>query len=319
MIYIDSEGGLGNQLFRWAAARALQLDTGEPITIYDYHLVDEAAAERSIEIMTPPNEKITYLDLSPDSPPVFKMVAPIRSFFYLALHKGYRILFRVHSEEERVRMERRLQSIWNLLGFAVVGTRYIPIKRHRFPRNYFCMGYYFSSRYFGCRGEQIRRELTHPELIGEKNKDLLAAIRASNSVAVHIRLGDYVSPKWASGIFVCDAPYFYDAMEAACAELDDPTFFIFTNDRERASQMSFPPKAKVIFCPSDNSAVQDLQLMAQCNHFIISNSTFSWWGSFLGTCPDKKVYAPDIWYRDGTPTDLYEPGWTKIHVELPKI
>lgn len=320
MIHIQSVGGLGNQLFIYAAARAIQLDTGEEIAIYDYHRESNPLTRRTSEKMVPKLESIHYVDLKPTSPAVFKKTAPVRSFLYLSIHKIYRTLFHVTSDSAYHKMYCKLQPIWNRLGFCLSGLGYIPFRRYHWPRDYFLIGYFFSRRYWGNHSEEIREELYHPELISDRNTALAEEMRSCNAVAVHIRLGDYVdNPYFRNFLYVCSPEYYRDAVAAAYRDLNDPVFYVFTNDREKAMQFPFPAEAKLVFVPEGNSAVEDLQLMAQCKHFIVSNSTFSWWGQFLSTNPNKKVYSPDQWYRDDRPADFYEEDWVKIRITLPEL
>ncbi|MGN0652047.1 MAG: alpha-1,2-fucosyltransferase, partial [Gemmiger sp.] len=61
------------------------------------------------------------------------------------------------------------------------------------------------------------------------------------------------------------------------------------------------------------TAAQDLALMRRCRAFIMSNSTFSWWGQWLAQ--DKTVFAPDRWYTNGKKTALYQENWNLIPTE----
>lgn len=214
-----------------------------------------------------------------------------------------------------------MQPFWNRLGFAVVTLGYVPVCRHRTPRNYVMMGYFCSGKFYGTHSEEIRQELCRPDLIPEKSRILLQRIQSCNSVCMHIRLGDYVDPQkhFREKFYVCGPEYYLTAMKKACEELQNPTFFVFTNDVSSASQMEFLCGEDVVFVPEGNTAVEDLQLMGQCKHYILSNSTYSWWGQFLCENREKRVYAPKHWFRTEMPEDYIEEGWVEIDTPFPMI
>lgn len=322
--------GLGNQLFRYAFARALQLDTGEPIVMYDYHRVYDKAPHTRLSLpkIVPASVNITYVDMpGKQVGNYFKDVLPLRYYFYLVIQKLWRYTHGIWGKptvQQIYRMNVSLHPLMNRLGiYMESGGRYVPYTRYRFPKKFYCLGYFFSSRFFSAHAAQIRDELNRPELISDRNAALVEEMRSCNAVAVHIRLGDFVDdPHFRNFLYVCSPEYYRDAVAAACRDLNDPVFYVFTNDRKKVMQFPFPAEAKLVFVPEGNSAIEDLELMAQCRHFVIPNSTFSWWGQFLSRNPDKKVYGPSRWFRFDAPDDpnpLIEPTWTIIRSELPPI
>ena len=316
MIHIESAAGLGNQMFFYAMARALQLETGEPITIYDYHRYGNIVeAIRALDVLISPEANVRFIEKQPTDRMFYKDIAPVRSFFFSVLFHLYKNVFSVKGDLQLFHMEAALQPIWNRLGFGVATLGYIPLKRYSIPKDYILRGYFFSTKFWGSHVEEIRKEFFKPELIPEVNRALAQQIQSCNSVAVHIRLGDYVNDSKLKEVFyLCDEAYYQKAISLACRDLQDPVFFVFTNDIKSASAMQYPEKIRVVFIPEGSTAMEDLQLMAQCRHFIIANSTYSWWGQFLGQDPEKKVYAPNRWFRDDKPSDLAEAFWTEIPV-----
>jgi len=95
---------------------------------------------------------------------------------------------------------------------------------------------------------------------------------------------------------------------------DYSTVFIFSDDHEFVSQnLNFPNSIYV----NESEDYMELWLMSMCKNNIMSNSTFSWWGSFLNKNTNKKIVAPSIWFGPAgpNPKDIYEPYWTLIDVE----
>jgi hypothetical protein len=125
-------------------------------------------------------------------------------------------------------------------------------------------------------------------------------IAATNSVAVHVRGGDILLPdKRATIGSVCDASYYRAAMEELGRKTANPRFFVFSNDRPHAEKV-LPDEIlrRAEFVSDDTNASDpgcDLFLMSECAHFIIANSTYSWWGARLGHRPGKVIVAPANW------------------------
>lgn len=327
----DGSGcGLGNQLFRYAFARAIQLETGEKIRFYGFRDAQNPhdTSKWTAYPMISKIPEIEYVDCyNRTIQNYFKEVLPVRYYLYLIIQKVWRIfhgLNRPMTEEEYIRLYTVLSPIMHRMGVYICCTqKYIPYKRYKFPPNmHLVNGYYFSRDYFKNHEEQIKKDLLHPELISEKNQNLLKEIRSTNSVCLHMRYGDYLSEKLAKHFYVCGEEYFLEGIRMVCKDLKDPVFYVFSNEFDRVKQISFPEGIRYVLVEEQNSAVEDLQLMAQCKHFLIPNSTLSWWAQFLGSYEDKHVYGPTRWTRH-FPADelktLIEEDWIKVHAALPEI
>jgi len=137
-------------------------------------------------------------------------------------------------------------------------------------------------------------------------------IAESNSVAIHVRGGDYLSATgyegWGS---VCGKEYYDEAVARIEASVRSPRYFLFTNDYEHSARV-LPEGIRDRLCEvrdeeSEKDAGFHLFLMGACSHNIIANSTYSWWGAFLGESRGRKVVAPARWQRFTTP-----PEWELI-------
>jgi hypothetical protein len=136
---------------------------------------------------------------------------------------------------------------------------------------------------------------------------------ASVSVSLHVRRGDYTLA--AEGNIALPLDYYRRAIDLIRERFSDPTFFIFSDDLEFARQ-NLPTDIRRIFVEGndDFSSHEDLRLMAACQHHIIANSSFSWWGAWLNPREDKIVIAPRHWHLspDLIYTDLLPPTWHAI-------
>jgi hypothetical protein len=124
-------------------------------------------------------------------------------------------------------------------------------------------------------------------------------IKGGESVAVHVRGGDYVKDTGSYAAFgsVCDRTYYDRAIEAAHDRIAGPRYFVFTDDRSHAESVlpdEFRGKAEFVEDVAADPGAH-LFLMSECRHAIIANSTFSWWAANLAPRPGKVVVAPSKW------------------------
>jgi hypothetical protein len=114
-------------------------------------------------------------------------------------------------------------------------------------------------------------------------------------VSLHIRRGDSTLP-W-EGKVVLQMEYYSYAISIIKERLADPVFFVFSDDIPYVKK-GFLRDVKMVFVEhnDDFAAHEDLRLMSSCDHHIIANSTFSWWGAWLNPRPDKIVVAPRHWF-----------------------
>lgn len=144
-------------------------------------------------------------------------------------------------------------------------------------------------------------------------------IKNGNSISIHIRRGDYLQKGFNSIYAYCDEVYYKNAIDIICKTINNPTFYVFSNELEWVKQnLNIFNDADVVYVDNssqENANLLDLQLMILCKHNIIANSTFSWWGAWLNTNPDKIVIAPKHWYNgelNETTNDLIPQEWIRI-------
>ena len=310
MICAELAGGLGNQMFIYAAARALGLRLDRPVTLLDRQDWRDGA---------PAHTACALRDLC-ISPEVAVTAEPQFAKKHLPVQNALKAL--LIKREQRGGMlgrdwtgfERRMAPLVNRLGLHFVTDGYLPLTRGPLPRELLLWGYFQSAAYFADAAERIRAELSpRPELFADD--PLAARIRAARCpVAVHMRGGDYRRPENAH-LQVCTPAYYARAAAAAAQRVPEATLFVFSDDMDWARQVLDPAGLPVVWAEGERPAAADLGLMALCRHFIISNSTFSWWAQYLSAAPDKVVFAPDRWYAGGKTSALYEPDWQRIDTQ----
>ena len=174
-------------------------------------------------------------------------------------------------------------------------------------------GYWQSEKYFADVAATLRAEFTLKQPLDSRASDLAQELRSVNSVALHVRRGDYVGhPTYYS----CDHRYYERAIDALTRVAADPRLYVFSDDVEWCRQSL---RLGRDFVAVDDGfagykATGHLDLMRSCRHFIIANSSFSWWAAWLATHPAKRVFAPQNWFMDPQlrTDDLVPPTWVQV-------
>ena len=141
----------------------------------------------------------------------------------------------------------------------------------------------------------------------------LKEIEGKDVVSVHIRRGDYLLPQNAH-LNVCTAEYYNEALHKIAGEKEG-TFMVFSDDVEWVKSNLDFGKEVIYVDDKGVSPFWDIYLMSKCRYHIISNSTFSWWGSFLDINESKRIIAPKRWRNDKENPPLYDKQWELIAIE----
>ncbi len=169
------------------------------------------------------------------------------------------------------------------------------------------MGYFQTEKYFEHCKNEVRKEFTFKKEVKERVKAFLEPYRKHNLVSVHVRRTDYLSLEHVHGPF--SIRYYEDAMN----RFNNPeTYFVITSDDVSWCKENFRLE-NIIY--SNNNMEFDLCVQSECNHHIISNSTFSWWGAWLGFNSKKQIIAPSNWFHKdyfASSKDIVPSNWIKI-------
>jgi hypothetical protein len=184
------------------------------------------------------------------------------------------------------------------------------------PGNVYLDGYWQSEKYFKDIESIIRSEFIVKTMSDPANEAMSERICGTESVSVHVRRKDYVSDSATSRIHGgCSLAYYYAAAERIARAVAEPHFFVFSDDAQWAREnldLKYPTTFVTHNGPDKN--YEDLRLMTLCNHHIVANSTFSWWGAWLSINPDKMVIAPRKWFAESDLDcrDLIPDSWRTI-------
>ena len=160
---------------------------------------------------------------------------------------------------------------------------------------------FITENFFKINNDLIHDDLKYSLPLSYNSKILFEDMKKYDSIALHIRHGDYEDyPKFG----LCTKQYYQNAINMIENELDNPKFYIFTEDHDWVDKnLKFSSPYEIIrFSEKNNTAgrgyAELLKLMSLCEHFIIANSTFSWWGAFLSENKYKIIISPKPWFQD---------------------
>jgi hypothetical protein len=286
-------GGLGNQLFQYALGRALEMElaAGVRYDVSQYAMPGERAL--SILKLRARLAKPSAVDRASMRLSFGRTLRKLRPLLGLVCPSA---VWRVYSDpcQGFDPTVRQLRGLWYLLGW------------------------WQSPEYFERIRPTLLEEFQPAQELTGQNLDMKRQIEGVNSVCVHVRRGDLVTaPPDSRGISssanLVQSPGFYHAgMAEICARVNEPHFFVFSDDAEWAKQ-NIHCDAPVTYVARNGRQQDylDLHLMSSCRHFITANSTFSWWGAWLSKNADKIVIVPPVWARDGAgpPAGLIPDGW----------
>lgn len=177
-------------------------------------------------------------------------------------------------------------------------------------------GYWQCERYFKKVEDKLRKIFSFStDNLSDKNLTILKSIRATQSVSIHIRRGDYYSDKGAHDLLgnVCSMNYYLEAIKKIKTLLKCKiTLFVFSDEPDWfRNNFSFAGVNYVDWNKGKDSWI-DMFLMSNCNHNIIANSSFSWWGAWLNNNAHKKIIAPRKWFNHIDHCDILPEKWIKI-------
>lgn len=295
MILVRMLGGLGNQMFQYAAGRSLADRLGTELVL-DLSLLSGA---------------VQGLTFRPFALEPFALRA------------------RMVTAEESTRYQLRDMPLTTWLKTRLLrrhaGLHWVRYFGTRFntaivelPDNTCLTGNFQSEQYFSSIAEQIRTDLSFKEPPKAADVEMLDAIRArANAVSVHIRRGDYAAnPKTRRVHGLLPTSYYKNAFDYIAARHRDVFFFVFSDDPEwaRENVQLCHPHSHVSHLA--NAAHDDLRLMMECRHHITANSSFSWWSAWLARERDRIVVCPRQWFADAqNQGDVVPDKWVRIDAE----
>ena len=182
------------------------------------------------------------------------------------------------------------------------------------PKRSLLNGYWQSELYFKDYTQEIRKIFNFSKQLDKKNSLVANVINQNNSISIHVRRGDYLL-KTNHNHNVDLKEYYLTAIEKTAKFFDNPKYFIFTDDPLWvAKNFTLNYSFTVVDINRGTDSFYDMHLMSLCKCNIIANSSFSWWGAWLNNKEDKIIYAPKNWFKNKSicTDDLIPNSWNII-------
>lgn len=285
-------GGLGNQMFQYAAGRALALARGTTLLV-DIGDIVSLNQHQGFEL-----QRVFHCPIN--------LAKTAEVFSVLGWQSS-----------------KRLRAILKLPLLSTLRSRHLVMEPHfnYWPgiRNIappiYIIGYWQSERYFSDIADVIRSDFTFRRPLCSHNLKLEEQILDENSVSLHVRRGDYVSNTQALSTHgVCHQDYYEKAIQYIEERVSNPIFYVFSDEIDWVrSHLPINHPCHYVENNRGLDSYIDMQLMSRCKHNIVANSSFSWWGAWLNSNSSKIVIAPEQWFANGTNTcDLLPPAWVTL-------
>lgn len=285
MIILRLKGGLGNQLFQYAFARFLSYKLGTELFLdvsYFNHY-----------------EKRNHVIFGLNA---FNIVGIVGCYPYV---EKTGIGLDYNGEKElNVYVEGTLPDfVFDYDGITNINEIQLPIYvdgyfQYQIKQDYGCI---ITEHFFKDIIDIIHEDFKFIKPLSFNSRELIEEMSSYDSIALHVRRGDYEK---ILNFGVCSLEYYQNAIKILSTTLKNPKFYIFTEDPIWAKEnLMFEVPHKIInFSESKNTVSRAygelLKVMSSCKHFIIANSTFSWWAAFLSENKHKTIISPKPWFQD---------------------
>jgi hypothetical protein len=290
MIIVELVGGLGNQLFQYAFGLNLSIKHNFPLKIektkFSRHVF--RLDKFNIDLTEASPEEIKYLKRKEIKGIAGKIKRKLTG-------KGFYINNKYHIAENTFDHDKsKLEK----------------------PLHLYISGFWFDQKYFIESEDIIRKKFSLCAPLNKESQLIYQDIISRESVFIHIRRGEYLSNSFFAELSLA---YYTKAADYCSRHILNPVFYIFSDDIHWCKEnFKIDHEYHYVDANNDISDYMDLALMYSCQHGIIANSTFSWWGAWLIGNKDKIIIAPKVWWNDAPSQAEYEAGrfvpsnWIKI-------
>jgi hypothetical protein len=300
MVIVALWGGLGNQMFQYAAARALSQRLRTDLAFDFTYFSEMASASTRQQGGVPRRFELDRLCIRGRA---------------ATGREVERLAGKVDEPSHLDRVKFRLRRI-------IAGDRRYRAPERGFDPNFhnlsgdvYLSGRFHHPRYFHEIKAELEEEL-RPNLLSPAAGMLIKEVTLNDSIGVHVRRGDYVSDPAYSSIGAQPSEYYHNAYQLiASASQKNPTAYIFSDDIEWCrTNLRFPTTTHFVSDQSTILAYEEQEVMKHCSHIIVSNSTFSWWAAWLKKGERGIIVAPKIWYQEPRVTgeEYCPPDWRTV-------
>lgn len=288
MIGIRVYGGLGNQMFQYAFYQYLRITNKEigldisDFKIHQHHYgfeLDNAFSNLQFDVL--PEKSLKKLRIDPN----------------LLINRCLNKMFGLRISRKNEIREYPASLIVNNV---------------KYKDDIYFHGYWANTYYVKEVERVLREHFKFRYILDGKNKELYERCKSYPSASVHIRRGDFLQNSSIANC--CSIEYYKQAFEIIKQNYKECLFVVFSDDIEwTRKNINFSDNIIYVNWNNGTYSFVDMQMMSLCDHNIIANSTFSWWGAWLNSNPKKIVISPTIWnLNDDTKSSMNQDGWITI-------
>ena len=293
MKVVKVKGGLGNQLFQYAFAKLLEKKTKEEVLLdFSSFLCKKQDQIRQPRIM---NFALSLRSATKDDINAICLLKHGEWGFPL-IKKGVVLFESKFNKKYYLEPNRAFVDLNSIINYS------------------FFDGYWQSWRYVDEVKKEVLKDFVPQKPLSKKSTSFIDRITGEEAVFIGVRRGDYSQEIRHYGQL--DISYYKTAMDRIAASVSNPIFYVFSNDIEWCRDAFSNTHFNVVFREQEDqfSDFEELIIMSNCRHAIISNSTFNWWGAELIDNPQKIVCCPSKWFFDDKPIDIIRREWIRIVV-----
>lgn len=311
MIYLQMSGRLGNQFFRYAVARAVQIKlypNDKLVINYQQKENGDGSFYNALDDFNISE----YEKYNKDVPVLIMETSILQKIvcakYYLGMKK-----IRPEQMNEQTAYEKKWVDKLNNYGVYWFRRGGWELKKCRY-KNKILSGNFENPQYFDDIRDVLIKEFTPKSPLEYKNEEIYDRIQKTNSICLSVRRGDFETNENIKNLHsVCGKDYFEKAIDIIKNEIDNPNFFMFSDDIEWVKE-NIKTGCPTYYEDGTDSLPEKIRLMSSCKHFIISNSTFSWWVQYLSTYDKKIVVSPKRWFNNDYKSPLINPEWILVDV-----
>lgn len=291
MIIMRIKGGLGNQLFQYASSYALAKRLNQKLVFDPSFTANMTARDYKLPLLCVDTDEVIYTEQLPKKVVFLKNLYVNKTCRILnwAKHNCGKYVYWLETKDE-----------WQSEIFSLDAE------------NLYVDGYFQSEGYFKQHRIELLRQIQPKYELEDEYLKALSEIRSCNSIAVHVRRGDFKKDNCAFH-YLLDELYYKNAIQKIRTMVEKPIFFWFSDDIEWVKEhMGVADNFRFVSINTKHGDIDDMMLMKNCRHIIAANSTFSWWSAWLNEYEDAVKIVPEKPYgMDG----IIPENWIKIAVE----
>lgn len=298
MIYVYMAGRAGNQLFRYSAARKISKETQRKI-IVNFNPVYKSGFKNDLLTLGIDNFEI-------DDGKIYRKKSSLIQKLLVLIYRLIYKLFIKHPAK-LFKLQCKLIKFYSCFGIYFSDLKRVDFSVDRKKKFIILLGC-FESPTLLDDVEEVYNEISRKG-VSENNKAFFGEILSSNSICITIRRGDFLQYKEHD---VCGKDFYYKAIERMKSLVENPVFFIFSDDIEWCRENIKIPGFKVYYETGDDDVREKLTMMMSCKNFIVSNSSFSWWAQYLSQNKNKIVIGPEKMYELDIDSELILDTWVNV-------